>query len=176
MSRIHKLAPMVPALLVSLFLAGCAGTSGSSAGAQGTAAPTAGTPSAGTGGTNLDIQVTQLSVASNFEIRGQITATNNGTANVQELAFMRIRLTLPGSEPAFEAVAPSIQGGVMDTRPMAGLPPGMTRPYGFSAAPGTILKKVARGDEVTGVLTLSADGRTMEVSLPVTTVTPQRIP
>jgi len=76
----------------------------------------------------------------------------------------------------FEAIAPSIQGGVMDTKPIAGLPPGTSRPYGFSAAPGTILKKVAQGDEVTGILTISADGQSLEIPLPITTVTPLRIP
>jgi hypothetical protein len=190
MNNIRKLTPFLPALLVLLFTAGCGGTTApaagvpespspnASSGAQGTAAPSAATPPGGSGkgGTGLDIQVTQLSVASNFEIRGQLMVTNTGTANVQDLAFTYIQLRLPGGEPVFEAAAPSIQGGVMDTKPMAGLAPGTSRPYGFSAAPGTILKPVAQGDEVTGVLTLSVDGRPLEVIFPLAKVTPQRIP
>src|SRR5438046_2433939 len=45
------------------------------------------TPTSGSenGGLALDIQVTQFSVAANFEIRGQFNATNNGTANIQQL-------------------------------------------------------------------------------------------
>src|SRR5438045_1205653 len=84
------------------------------------------TPGSANGGLALDIQVTQLSVAANFEIRGQFTATNNGTTNIQQLAPTRIQVKRPNGELVFEATAPSIQGGAMDTRPMAGLPPGMS--------------------------------------------------
>lgn len=135
-----------------------------------------GSGSTGNGGPDLNIQVTQFTVASNFEIRGQFNATNNGKMNIQDLAPTRIQVKRPSGEVVFEAAAPSIQGSVMDTKPMAGLPPGMSRPYGFSAAPGTISKQVTEGEEVTGILTLSADGQAIEVSLPVTKVTPIRIP
>ncbi len=144
--------------------------------ASASGASTSGTPSPGNGGSGLDIQVTQFSVSSNFEIRGQFNATNNGKTNIKDLAPTRIQIKGPTGEVVFEADAPSIQGGVMDMKPMAGLPAGMSRPYSFSAAPGTISKQVAEGDEVTGILTLSADGQVIEVSLPVTKVTPIRIP
>jgi hypothetical protein len=134
-----------------------------------------GTTAAATG-SGLNIQVTQFTVASNFEIRGQFNATNNGKTNIQDLAPTRIQVKRPSGEVVFDAAAPSIQGSVMDTKPMAGLPPGMSRPYSFSAAPGTISKQVTEGEEVTGIITLSADGQVIEVSLPVTKVTPIRIP
>jgi hypothetical protein len=130
----------------------------------------------GKGGSGLDIQITQFSVASNFEIRGQLNATNNGTSNIQELIPTHIQVKRATGEVVFDASAPSIQGGVLDTRPMAGLPPGMSRPYGFSAAPGNITGQVTQGDEVTGILTLSADGQVMKVLLPATKVTAVRIP
>jgi len=128
------------------------------------------------GGAGLDIQITQFSVASNFEIRGQLNATNNGTSNIQELIPTHIQVMRATGEVVFDASAPSIQGGVMDTKPVAGLAPGMSRPYGFSVAPGTITGQVAQGDEVTGILTLSADGQVMKVLLPATKVTAVRIP
>jgi hypothetical protein len=134
------------------------------------------TPGSGNGGLALDIQITQFSVAANFEIRGQFNATNNGTTNIQQLAPTRIQVKRPNGELVFEATAPSIQGGAMDTRPMAGLPPGTSRPFGFSATPGTISKPATEGEEVTGILTLTADGRTLDVPLPTTKVTPIRIP
>jgi hypothetical protein len=134
------------------------------------------TPGNGNGGSVLDIQVTQFTVAANFEIRGQFNATNNGATDIQELAPTRIQVKGPDGGVVFEASAPSIQGGAMDTRPMAGLPAGMSRPYGFSATPGTISKQVTEGEQVTGILTLTVDGRTLDVPLPVTKVTPIRIP
>src|SRR3954465_11358285 len=137
------------------------------------ATPTAqvGQPTPGSGGT-VDIQVASFTVARNFEIRGQFTATNNGKTAVQEVAPNRIALSRQG-EPVFEG---SAQGGVMDDKAMAGLPPGVSRPYGFSTAPGRILAQVEVGDEVSGTLTVLVDGQEQQVSLPTTNVTVQRIP
>ena len=46
----------------------------------------------------------------------------------------------------------------MDTKPMAGLPVGMSRPFGFSAAPGTISKQVTQGDAKVSGLAVLVDG------------------
>ena len=58
---------------------------------------------------------------------------------------------------------------------MAGLPPGTSRPFGFSATPGTISKPVTEGER----LLASYPHRrwpTLDVPLPTTKVTPIRIP
>ena len=186
MNKIYKSSLFLLCLLVSLSIAGCGGAANPAPSVPGvpsvSTTPTesaslmpTGTTAAATG-SGLNIQVTQFTVASNFEIRGQFNATNNGKTNIQDLAPTRIQVKRPSGEVVFEAVAPNIQGGVMDTKPMPGLPPGMSRPYSFSAAPGTISKQVTEGEEVTGIITLSADGQVIEVSLPVTKVTPIRIP
>ncbi len=180
MNALYKSALFLLTLLASLSVAGCgSATTPTTTAPTATSVPGVATGSGGSsgnGGSGLDIQVTQFSVASNFEIRGQLNITNSSKSAIQELIPTNIQLKQPSGEVVFEAAAPSIQGGVMDTKPMAGLPPGMSRPYGFSAAPGTITGKVAQGDEVTGALTLSADGQVIKVPLPVTKVTAVRIP
>lgn len=132
--------------------------------------------SVGSEGTNVDIQVTQFTVSQNFEIRGQFTATNNGKEQVQELALTHITVNRSGGDAVFEAGAPSLQGGALDMKPMAGLPAGMGRPYSFLATPGMTLKQVAVGEEVTGTLTVSVDGKEQQVLLPVAKVSAVRIP
>jgi hypothetical protein len=86
---------------------------------------------------------------------------------------VHIVVTRPSGEVALDA---SAQGGVMDMQATAGLPPGMTRSYGFSATPGKIVAQVAEGDEVAGTLTVRADGQEEQVPLPTTRVTVARIP
>jgi hypothetical protein len=134
-------------------------------------APGAGAP--GSGGSALDFQVTFFTVSQNFEVRGQFNATNNSKTAVQDVAPTHIAVKRPNGEVALDA---SAQGGVMDTKAVAGLPPGMTRPYGFSATPGEIVAQVALGDEVAGTLTVRVDGQEQQVPLPTTKVTTVRIP
>jgi hypothetical protein len=136
-------------------------------------APGAGGNAPGAAGSAVDFQVTFFTVSQNFEVRGQFNATNNGKTAVQEVAPLRVSVKRPGGEVALDA---SAQGGVMDTKAMAGLPPGATRPYGFAATPGKVYSQVAVGDEVAGALTVSVDGQEQQVALPTTKVTTVRIP
>lgn len=182
--RVFVLSALVAS--VGLAVAGC-GSAATTAPAASTVAPTTATSttdltptqvseapiSGSSGGSSVDIQVTNFTVSQNLEVRGQFNATNNGKTTVQELTPIRIVVKRPDGEVALDA---STQGGVMDMKAMAGLPLGMTRPYGFSASPGKISAQVAEGDEVTGMLTVRIDGHEQEISMPITRVTTIRIP
>jgi hypothetical protein len=139
---------------------------------QGSATP-GGASNGGSTVAGVDIQVTDFTVSKNFEIRGQFNATNTGKTTVKELAPTHVTLKRPNGEVLLDV---SAQGGVMDMKPMAGLPPGTTRPYGFSASGGKAFRQIAEGDEVTGVLTVRVDGQEGQIPLPTTRVTTIRIP
>jgi hypothetical protein len=136
-------------------------------------APGAVSNTPGAAGAGVAFHVTLFTVSQNFEVRGQFNATNNGKTAVQEVAPLRVSVKRPSGDVVLDA---SAQGGVMDTKVMTGLPPGMTRPYGFSATPGKVYSQVAVGDEVAGALTVSVDGQEQQVALPTTKVTTVRIP
>ena len=122
---------------------------------------------------SVSIQVTNFSVSQNFEIRGQFDATNSGKTDVKDVVPVSVVIKRPNGDVLDEADA---QGGVMDMKPFAGLPVGVTRPYAFSAPAGKVSGQVSENDEVIGTLTVRVDGKEQQVPLPTTRVTAVRIP
>src|SRR5438105_10363787 len=172
--RIFVLSVLVAS--VGLALAGC-GSAATTAPAASTVAPTtaasttdltptqeSATPSSGgSGGSSVNIQVSDFTISQNLEVRGQFNATNNGKKTVQELTPTHIVVKRPNGESVLDT---SVHGGVMDMKPFAGLPSGLTRPYGFSASGGNAPSHIAEGDEVTGTLTVRIAGHEQQVYLP----------
>ncbi|HMA35458.1 MAG TPA: hypothetical protein VKY74_13390 [Chloroflexia bacterium] len=137
------------------------------------ASPTPAAAAAPTGAPAVAIEVTSFSVAQNLEVRIQFTAQNTSAAAIQDLTATRLVLKNGEGQTVLDT---SPQGGVMDMRPMAGLPAGMSRPYSYMAVRGPGTPSLTVNEAVSGLLTVRADGHDQVVALPATRVTPPRVP
>ncbi|HUS14146.1 MAG TPA: hypothetical protein VM536_03915 [Chloroflexia bacterium] len=108
-----------------------------------------------------------------LEAMVQFNATNNGPGDVHELSATRIVVHGAGGEGLLDT---TLQGGVTDMRPQAGLPAGQTRNYSYTSVPGTSGATAAANDAVIGLLIVSVDGQEQQIALPATRVLPARIP